>query len=77
MPSGGGRRPVLRSRAGAARSGSGVRMPSNPRRRRLALDWETEGVPRGDYRVDVTVASTDLETVYSRGSSPDLVRVGP
>jgi hypothetical protein len=45
-------------------------------RRRLEVGWETKGVPHGDYRVEVTVASTDLKTVYARASNPDVVRVG-
>jgi hypothetical protein len=46
-------------------------------RKHPEVEWDTKGVPRGDYRVEVTVASTDLKTVYSSADNPDLVRVGP
>jgi hypothetical protein len=46
-------------------------------RKRPAVEWDTTGVHGGDYRVEVTVVSTDLKTVYSSADNPDLVHVGP
>lgn len=46
-------------------------------RRRLAVEWDTKGVQGGDYRVEISVVSKDLQIVYSRADNAGLVRVRP
>jgi hypothetical protein len=46
-------------------------------RKRAALEWNTETVQGGDYRVEVAILSKDLETVYASGVNASLVRIRP
>ena len=46
-------------------------------RKRLAVEWDTKKVHGGDYPVEVTVVSKDLQIVYSRADNAGLVRVRP
>jgi hypothetical protein len=46
-------------------------------RKRLEVEWDPRGVQPGEYRVSVTVASTDLKSVYSSAAAASVVRIGP
>jgi hypothetical protein len=46
-------------------------------RKRLEVEWDPRGVPPGEYRVSVTVASTDLKSVYTSAAAASVVRIGP
>jgi hypothetical protein len=46
-------------------------------RKRIAMEWDTTRAESGDYRIEVTVVSSDLRTVYSRSGSVGMVRVEP
>lgn len=46
-------------------------------RKRITMEWDATRVERGDYRIEVSVVSSDLRTVYSLSGSVGLVRVEP
>jgi hypothetical protein len=46
-------------------------------RKRITMEWDTTRVEGGDYRIEVTVVSSDLRTVFSRSGSVGVVRVEP
>lgn len=44
-------------------------------RRRVTMEWDTTRVSRGDYRIEVTVVSSDGQRLDARSGSVGLVRV--
>lgn len=44
-------------------------------RRRVTMEWDTTRMSRGNYRIEVTVVSSDGQRLYARSGSVGLVRV--